>query len=941
MNNKKSTKRTLVSSVLSLMLCIAMLIGTTFAWFTDTATSAGNKIQAGSLKIDLELLDKTTGQWNSVKESQSPIFTDDIIWEPGYTDVKILKVENEGNLALKWYAKFVSNFELTALANVIDVYVCPSETEELSYPEDRNLEGYTKAGTLKDFVNSISNTTHGILLPEKSAYLGIALKMQESAGNEYQNMNLGGAFDIQIFATQYTSEKDSFGPDYDKAAPWTGSVDTSWYNTADTEFVLTSAEELAGLAQLVNNSTDTFKGKTVKLGADIDLNDIPWTPIGNSSNGWNSKFNGTFNGTGYTISNLYITGEKGLGLFGYVGNAAHIEGVTIDGAYVSGYDYVGAVMGTGYLAANCLQNNVVKNATIIATPYLMADGVTYDGGAKAGAVAGYAINGAITGNKAINCSITAYRDLGGIVGMAAGENRSIKVSDNSVDGITLTYLSVSNYADNKENENMGDVVGRYDTSKVTVDNNSKTNVTRKTDIYYTVDSIDYTKNMDTGIVTLLKVTSDYTSDSLAITEGVNALAGGAFASNSTIKKVVIPASVTDFGGNLNATGTGASSGAFKGNNSVETVVLSEGMTEIPAAAFNQAKKITSVNIPSTVTKIGVDAFKCVTIENLVIPDNVTEIAYGSFRDMSELTTVTIEGNPVIANYAFRSCPKLETVYIKGENVTFSGKDGQVFTNNDHTNFGIVNVYVANESVKQGLLDATSNDARLNIMLCSFVSNANELATVADVLEKGGNVVLSTDVNGEAIGNSGYGKAGVVIVNGGILDGNGKTLDISGASGTWDCAVNPKSGTIKNLTVTGAFRGIFMSGASGDVVIDNCVLDGCTYTFNSDAGSKDYSVTIKNTTLNGWTSFSNVHKSVNFINCKFGEGNGYAFCRPYQAVTFENCAFEAGYVLDISKTTGIVLDNCTIDGVSVTLENIEDLIGGNEDAHLVPTNVTIK
>lgn len=215
MNHKKSTKRVLISSVLSLVLCVVMLIGTTFAWFTDSVTSAGNKIQAGTLKIDLELLDKETG-WVSIKEEKTPIF-DYSLWEPGYTDVKILKVENEGSLALKWMAKFVSENELSILANVIDVYVCPSITE-LSYPADRDLTGYSKVGTVAEFVNTIEETTKGTLEANEVAYLGIALKMQETAGNEYQGCDLG-AFDIQIIATQLNSEVDSFDKNYDIDAP--------------------------------------------------------------------------------------------------------------------------------------------------------------------------------------------------------------------------------------------------------------------------------------------------------------------------------------------------------------------------------------------------------------------------------------------------------------------------------------------------------------------------------------------------------------------------------------------------------------------------------------------------------------------------------------------------------------------------------------------------
>lgn len=215
------TKKSFLTSIVALVLCLTMFLGTTFAWFTDMVTSSGNIIQSGSLKIDLELLDKESGKWNSIKESKSPLFDYDK-WEPGYVDVKVLKVENEGTLALKWKAMFVSDEQLSALADVIDVYVLPfgvGDGADAKYPADRNLDGYTKVGTLKDFVNTIESTTYGNLKAGESAYLGIALKMQDEAGNEYQELSLG-KFNIQIVATQMANESDSFGNDYDANAQW-------------------------------------------------------------------------------------------------------------------------------------------------------------------------------------------------------------------------------------------------------------------------------------------------------------------------------------------------------------------------------------------------------------------------------------------------------------------------------------------------------------------------------------------------------------------------------------------------------------------------------------------------------------------------------------------------------------------------------------------------
>ena len=214
-----STRKQLLLSVLSLLACVSMLVGSTFAWFTDSVTSAGNKIQAGTLDIELYMLE-ADNSWNNISETSAPIFNYKN-WEPGYTEAKILKVVNNGTLALKWMAKFQAAQELSALANVIDVYVCPGATE---MPANRNLTGYTKVGTLAEFVNSIETTTYGSLTAKGTAgaeaYLGIVLKMQESAGNEYQGMDLGGAFDIMIVATQYTYEEDSFDKLYDEDATY-------------------------------------------------------------------------------------------------------------------------------------------------------------------------------------------------------------------------------------------------------------------------------------------------------------------------------------------------------------------------------------------------------------------------------------------------------------------------------------------------------------------------------------------------------------------------------------------------------------------------------------------------------------------------------------------------------------------------------------------------
>ena len=286
MKNVRNTRHALVTSLMALLLCFTMLLGTTYAWFTDSVTSAGNKIQAGTLKIDLELYDADTDAFASIKESKAPIF-DYELWEPGYTDVKLLKVENEGNLALKWKATLVGVDVQSTLANVIDVYVLPLDTSLAldddaaiaELPADRTLADYAPAGTLAEFIAGIETTTVGTLEAGKSAYLGIALKMQEDAGNEYQNLSLG-TFDVQILATQLNSEPDSFDANYDVEAKYPvtsleGNVTATENINADGVTLRTAdgtTLDLAGntlsAGSLTADGSSTISGGTITLPAD-------------------------------------------------------------------------------------------------------------------------------------------------------------------------------------------------------------------------------------------------------------------------------------------------------------------------------------------------------------------------------------------------------------------------------------------------------------------------------------------------------------------------------------------------------------------------------------------------------------------------------------------------------------------------------------------------
>ena len=382
---------------------------------------------------------------------------------------------------------------------------------------------------------------------------------------------------------------------------------------------------------------------------------------------------------------------------------------------------------------------------------------------------------------------------------------------------------------------------------------------------------------------------------------------------------------------------------FGKNAPLTSLTLPEGLTEIKDNALNALPNLTTVNLPSTLKTIGIQSFRQTGMSEITVPASVETVKLGAFRDMASLTTVTVAGNVVFDDYAFRSCPNLTSIYLLGDDVTFAG--GQFATHSDNGDATGITIYVKNTTVAARVYAAQTSAYGYEVKVLGAAADGSDAVSVTQVknatdletaVANGGNAFLTDDLTFSAsntAANSGYGATGVS-VNGGVLDGNGNTLTVNDAWNTWDCAVNVKGGTIKNLTINSAMRGIFMGSATADVYIDNVVIDGTVYAFNSDGGSKNYGVYISNSTLNGWTSFSDVHKEVVFTNCYFGEGSGYAFLNAYQSVTFTNCEFEQGFKVNPANTTTyLTFENCTYNGTLITEENLDAVLYAASDAYL--------
>lgn len=275
MTTSKNTKKALLASVLSMLLCVAMLVGSTFAWFTDTASAAVNKIQAGTLDVALEM--KEGNAWvNAEGKTLAWVDKDEsTLWEPGssYT-IPSLRVINNGNLNLKYTIA---------------------------------ITGINGAAKLNEAIEwTITGTDDGTLKPKEiSADITITGKMKEDAGNEYQGLSIDGIA-VTVYATQVEGEYASFTNDYDKNAVLPGAIiDQTFYAT---------------LKDAVTAAAATEGGAVVKLGKNIELTESLILPEGVhlDGNGYKITYTGERNASGGSVGVVIVSGGT-------------IKNLTIDG----------------------------------------------------------------------------------------------------------------------------------------------------------------------------------------------------------------------------------------------------------------------------------------------------------------------------------------------------------------------------------------------------------------------------------------------------------------------------------------------------------------------------------------------------------------------------------------------------------------------------------
>lgn len=231
MNESTKTKKALRGSLLALFLCIVLLIGTTFAWFTDTASTGVNKIQAGNLDVELEY-STDCNIWKTADQN-TQMFNDDTLWEPGHTEVVYLRVKNAGNLALK-YSIATNYYQMERGKNAagelfyIDQYLKIGTAQTDTAFANREAAIAAIADNEKTIAKEtqISKDWTVLKAGEKSTPTAVVLYMPTTVGNEANNVqswripSLKG-LGLVVNATQATVESDSFDNTYDENAATT------------------------------------------------------------------------------------------------------------------------------------------------------------------------------------------------------------------------------------------------------------------------------------------------------------------------------------------------------------------------------------------------------------------------------------------------------------------------------------------------------------------------------------------------------------------------------------------------------------------------------------------------------------------------------------------------------------------------------------------------
>ncbi len=479
---KNTTKRSLLASVLALVMCVTMLVGTTFAWFTDSASTAVNKIESGTLHVDI--VDKDGNSLDGKTLSFKNVNGDtNILWEPGATfNLDSFRIVNTGKLALK-YKVIINGVNGNAkLLEAIDFFVKIGDAEKVALADWEGILLPVGKEPIAD--KEVVGTTDLIT---------ISGTMKKEAGNEYQGLSIDG-IGITVVATQYTYENDSNGNTYDQNAPivnvtpenaqsvldkldgyatvklGAGTYDTLYLrpakgnaNTALKDGVA-NYRTITGLT-IVGGEGVTVKG--IKVGSDVNLSNDDFVEVNN-----------------LTIQNVTFTSNGSTNGFEATAGRSAVNGVTMDGCKMTageGFEQTGDE-GNLYKSKIHVSNVVIKNCEVDGI-YRLA---TFD----------TVTNATIEGNTINN--VTGHGILFGTA-TANGIDGALVIKNNSADGLTCRFLRMDRVAPTASLNISGNNITNYNNQD---DFGFTSDADRGSGRYYSVDYMKVTNVADGASVTI-------------------------------------------------------------------------------------------------------------------------------------------------------------------------------------------------------------------------------------------------------------------------------------------------------------------------------------------------------------------------------------------------------------------------------------------------------
>ena len=648
------TKRALLTSVLALVLSLAMLAGSTFAWFTDTASTGVNRIVSGNLDVGLEYWDKESG-WLDAENSKD-LFDENALWEPGYTQIVYLKVKNNGNLALT-YA-----MQITPVHETVGVNVDGEEFKLSDYIKFgwRTFTVDEEAGApvaldreeAQDIVGGgaqLGTTLHRQAAEPMKAgaeeLVALVAWMPEDVGNEanYSTVQPTIELSLKVLATQAAVESDSFDKTYDKDAATNEGLDSKPeynYSYTEEEGVTLITDEngkvVKAVVSGVNGKVQTGLFSNLKQSVDEEGNplfDRNGSPIMEPDEKWAALTEVVIEDGVTEIGNQTFQGCTGLT------NVTIPDSVQKIGAWAF------------YLCEGLKSVDIPANVEIGNSSFRQSslEQVTVSGGS----VGQYAFHRNVSLKKIdINCETIgdeAFSGCDSLTDITLGS--SVKILGDKV------FYTCKNLENVEIPSTVTDIGEKTFYSCPKLKEAVIKAGTVKKDTLYNCPALTTLIISDNATLDA-SFTAGYSKSTLnTVKIGKGEIGNSAFSNCTNLTTVELGDGVTKIGTN-----------AFIRCTQISSITIGSRVSSIGKNVFNGCTALTNANIGSGA--IGANAFQdCSRLANVTLGDGVTSIGANAFLRCEALTSMNIGSSVgIIENYAFSGCAALEEVTISAAQI---------------------------------------------------------------------------------------------------------------------------------------------------------------------------------------------------------------------------------------------------------------------------------